>query len=357
MRPHLPLFLGVFAIMALSNAIVPVLPAYSTDASQHGMIYAAYFLGAFLITLPAGILSDRYGRMPLIQMGLSITVTSGLILAVTVNPLTVVLIRFVEGVGAGLFVAAAMSAVNSNPDHIHLSGWLMASMNTGLVAGLILAGGLASALHQPAAGILFFALLASVPAGLSLLVPEPPGTPAPPMNGRILWFLGQYRWLWYSAIVLIGITGVITSLYPRLSGASPVMLSYWIAGMSIATIVAVIIYSRTTLPPLPAIRWSAILAAAAVIVSFWSPVGIIFLGAIAGVVMLAQMAFLSADRGHQGILMGIFSSTSYLGMALLPAAAGFVAVGLGFLPAFCLTALAALSVAVMIGRCPCPSSP
>ena len=107
-------------------------------------IYAAYFLGAFVSTLPAGILSDRYGRVPLIRLGLAITVTSGLLLSVVVSPFPVLVVRIIEGVGGGFFVAAAMSYVNSLPDHEKKSGYFMALLNAGLVIGLVFSGWLAA---------------------------------------------------------------------------------------------------------------------------------------------------------------------------------------------------------------------
>jgi MFS family permease len=62
MRNAFTLFSGSFFVMALSNAIVPVLPVYTGSSSLQGAIYAAYFLGAFLSTLPAGIFSFPYCR-------------------------------------------------------------------------------------------------------------------------------------------------------------------------------------------------------------------------------------------------------------------------------------------------------
>jgi hypothetical protein len=47
MKPWFTLYFGIFSMMALSNAIVPVLPAYAGSSSLQGAIYAAYFLGAF----------------------------------------------------------------------------------------------------------------------------------------------------------------------------------------------------------------------------------------------------------------------------------------------------------------------
>jgi MFS family permease len=355
MRTRFTLFAGIFTVMALSNAIVPVLPAYGADTSWHGLIYAAYFLGAFLITLPAGILSDRYGRMPLVRLGLAITVTSGLFLAVTSGPFWAIAARFAEGLGAGLFVAAALSAVNSDPAHLRMSGWFMALLNAGLVTGLLLAGLLAASLQVPSAGILLFSLLAALPALISFFAPEPHGEPGSPSAGMIASLIADYRWLWYSSLILIGVTGVITSLYPGLSGASPDRLGSWIAGMSVVTIGAVVIYSRTTLAPVPVIRIAAVAMAAGIVLSFFSPAGFLVIGALAGIVMIAQMAFLAGVREHQGVAMGLFTMMSYLGMALLPAAAGFLARDLGFAAAFGLTALASLTVAFTIGRCSCPA--
>jgi MFS family permease len=335
--------------MALSNAIVPVLPSYGTTSLAQGMIYSLYFFGAFLITLPAGILSDHFGRVPLIRLGLSVTVMSGLFLALTRLPEPVLLLRFLEGIGAGLFVAAAMSAVNRDPDHIRLSGWFMAFMNAGLVTGLVLSGWLAAHVYVTA-GILVFAIVAVVPAAGAFSVREPAGNPLQYPPGTVICGILRYRWLWYSSIVLIGITGVVTSLYPGFSGASADILGLWIAGMSIATIAAVLIFSHAYLSPVPVIRVSALLVAAAVLISYWSAAGLFLIGALAGVVMLAQMAFLSGVRENQGVIMGLFSTTSYLGMAILPFAAGFLTEVLGYSAVFWITAAGAVTVAGTIGR-------
>ena len=354
MKNAFTLFSGIFIVMALSNAIVPVLPAYAGSSSMQGAIYAAYFLGAFLSTLPAGMLSDRFGRVPLIRSGLIITVTSGLLLTLISAPYPVLAARFIEGLGGGCFVAAAMSSVNSRPDHEKMSGFFMALLNTGLVTGLVLAGWLASQSGDPAAGILLFALLALIPACTSFFMQDT-GQQAGSFNPAVfLSFIRDYRWLWFSSVVLIGITGVVSSLYPQFSGASSESLGYWIAGMSVATIGAVLAASRASLPPLPAIRWSAVLMAVGVIFAFFSPWGFVVLGLMAGIVMIAQMAVLAAVREHQGVVMGLFSTTSYLGMTILPFIAGLFADLTGFFWAFCITASFAILVSVTVDRCPVP---
>jgi MFS family permease len=348
MKTTFTLFSGIFFVMALSNAIVPILAAYSGSSSLQGAIYAAYFFGAFLSTLPAGMLSDRFGRVPLIRSGLVITVASGILLSMTFTPYLVLVIRFIQGIAAGCFVAAAMSSINSRPDHEMMSGYYMACLNAGLVTGLLLAGWLALHSGDPAFGILLFAVLCLVPAGMSFFIRDA-GLQAAPFSPAVFFsFIPDYRRLWFSSIVLIGITGVVSSLYPQFSGASSESLGYWLAGMSIATIGAVLIASRASLPPLPAIRWSAVLMA------FFSPWGFAVLGALAGIVMIAQMAVLAKEQEHQGIVMGLFSTTSYLGMTILPFIAGIFADMAGFFTAFCITAFFALLVALTIGGDPVP---
>ena len=90
----------------------------------------------------------------------------------------------------------------------------------------------------PPAGILLFALFLAMPAVASFFVREPArGHDHPKTTAEgILTLVREYRWLWFSSIILIGITGVVTSLYPQFSGASSDQLGIWIAGMSIATI-------------------------------------------------------------------------------------------------------------------------
>jgi hypothetical protein len=46
----------------------------------------------------------------------------------------------IEGIGAGMFVPAALSLINARPDHETSSGYFMALLNVGLVAGLIGSG-------------------------------------------------------------------------------------------------------------------------------------------------------------------------------------------------------------------------
>lgn len=350
MRDKVTLFFGVFSVMALSNAIVPVLPAFSDNPSWTGAIYAAYFLGAFISTLPAGILSDRFGPPALMRTGLVLTIAGGAVLLLSGSAPVTVAGRFAEGIGAGLFIAPAMAAVNQRADHEKMSGYFLSLLNAGLVLGLIAAGVLSTLSGLPAAGILLFSALAIIPL-LAGLGSRRQHLPPSGQDLAVSWeIFRNYRWVLFSSVVLIGITGVATALFPDHSDLPADAAGFWIAGMSIATIVAVLVVSRFPLDEIRIIRVSSLLMAGGILLLAWSPAGLLVLGAVAGLVMIAQMSLLAGEREHQGIAMGLFSTSSYLGMALLPFLAGIVAGLSGIVTAFVVTAVVSCTVAFVIGR-------
>ena len=60
----------------------------------------------------------------------------------------------------GLFVSASLAFVNSRQDHGRLSGLYMASLNGGLLVGLIATGALVQISGLPTAGVIVFTALA-----------------------------------------------------------------------------------------------------------------------------------------------------------------------------------------------------
>ncbi len=361
MREEIIACFGVFVVMALSNAIVPVLPLFASGTTAQGAIYSAYFLGAFLMVIPSGILSDRIGEAPLIKTGLFLTFISAVLLLVFDNPVFTFTIRLIEGFGAGFFVASALSLINSSPDHERMSGYFMALLNVGLVAGLIGTGWIVDMSGMPSSGIIIFGAMSvvSLLAGLFMRqksrndVKTVPAEGIPSISGRLFRILRDYFWLWVSAVVMIGITGAVTAIYPEFSGFSPHIIGIQIAAMNVATAVSVILVSHVHLPPIITIRVAAVLMAIAVMVTFFTPWAFIAVGGIAGIVMIAQLAYLAQSEVRQGALMGLFNAASYGGMTILPFVAGYVAENVTFMAAFILTSLFALGVAATIGRCGC----
>jgi predicted MFS family arabinose efflux permease len=353
MKQRLALLTGVFVVMALSNAIVPVLPALAEGPALQGALFSAYFLGAFLTVLPAGVLSDRVGRVPLIQAGLALTLASGAAILAFPDPLVLLAARGIEGVGAGLFVPAAMSWINLQPDHEHMSGNFIAALNVGLVSGLLGTGFLSDAAGTMA-GVAVFTAATGAPLLLSVLIVD--ATAPGGRNGGLIGIGKSYFWLYISTIVLVGATGVVTAVYPDFTGETPATLSLQLGMMNVATVFASFAASRAHLAPIPTIRAAALVMAAAVALSYLTPLAFVLIGGVAGVVMIAQINYLAADLARQGAVMGLFNAANYGGMTLLPFMAGVVAESIGFMAAFTVTAVLSAVMAVTIGRCRCPVS-
>lgn len=92
------------------GSVVPVLPLYarSFGVSQAaiGLAIAVYGLGRFLLAVPVGQLSDRFGRRPVLALGGLVTAAGNLLCAYAPNYPTFIGARFVAGVGAAFMLTA-----------------------------------------------------------------------------------------------------------------------------------------------------------------------------------------------------------------------------------------------------------
>lgn len=359
MKERISILLGMVAVMALSNAVVPVLPffAYESPGVQ-GAIFSAYFFGAFLTVFPAGTLSDRIGKIPLIRAGLIMTIISGLLIYLFPVALPVVIFRLIEGIGAGMFVVCAMSWVNEQEDHKKLAGYIIAALNLGLLTGLV-AGGALDPYFGATGGVAVFTVLTFIPLLIHLYAREDvTESTAPPAD--IIAILADYKWLYASAVVLVGATGVVTALYPEFTDEAPLMLSLQIGLMNFSTMVSSVIAPKLDLKPVPVIRVGSVMMGLLVIAGYFVPgISLIaifsvfsMIGLIAGFIMVGQMGFLAETGYRQGTVIGLLTVSSYAGMTFLPFLAGIIA-EYSYPASFFLIGIMALLMSLLIGRCRC----
>jgi MFS family permease len=352
---------GAFAVMAMSNAVVPVLNLLAKDSPQiQGIIYSAYFLGAFLTVLPAGMISDRVGRTLPIRAGLILTAVAGIAMILLANPYLIAAARFAEGIGAGLFVASALAWINEQEEHKKISGYYFACINLGFLSSLILTGYFSG--YSLMTGVLIFTVLASVALILSLgTIRGNTGNAGntgndaaeekakrSPLSEIILGSLA----LFFSVAVLSGTTGVVISLYPGFSGISALVAGILIGLMDLGTITSSLYASRRAGRgvrfEIPA---GALIIAALVLVILLIPAGnliaagllFIGIGAAYGTVTIAQVDYLSKTKYGQGAVLGIYNLFGYAGMAFMPFASGILAES-SYPSAFIATALLCLTV-------------
>lgn len=141
------------------------------QASQHysiealGVLTTAFFAGAALFQVPAGVFSAHRGAVPSLVMGLSIIAVGSEASALSPVLYVQAFTRFVTGVGAAFYFAPAMVVVSS----------LFGKSKSGLIVGVYnaafnLGGGLALLLFTPGSVLFGWRMPYEVTAGLTGLM-------------------------------------------------------------------------------------------------------------------------------------------------------------------------------------------
>jgi MFS family permease len=306
------------------------------------------------MVFPAGWISDKIGRAPLIKIGLAGTFASGLLIwFFTGDPLLTVGFRFLEGLFTGMFVSSSLSYVNSQSDHTKLSGMYLALMNVGMVAGLIIPGILS--VIQPYAGVLVFSVLTGSAFFAGIFFREGSDFVSVKIPVRMLFSIALYhKWLWVTLFIFTGATGVVISMYPEMSGYSAEISGVVTALMSMSTAVCIYAVSRFSLQDsLGIIRRSAFILAVSVPLVFFTPIGMILVGAVFGVISVAVLNYIAGTPHPQGVMNGLLTTMQYAGMAVLPFFTGFIVLPLGYLGVFIIIGALVLISGLVIIRCPC----
>lgn len=357
-RPYF-LFASVFTIMALSNAIVPVLPDLAADdLSLQTLIFSAYFFGAMITTLPGGILSDRIGQPALIKAALVITLITGLLISVYHTPESMLVWRFIEGIGAGIFVSSALSWIGYQKDSLKNTGIFMASLNMGLLCGLIGAGWLTTITGEILFGVWIFTAASLLLLVVAYVYPirRVGAEQESPSFGLFTETKDQIirqAPLWFSVIILLGSTGYVQAVFPELSNYPAHEIGVVLAAMNFATIITSLATPYLKIEPVMLIRISALMIIPLLFAFIIVPASVLVMGGIAGLVMVSQVGYLAMAEEKRGIAMGLYSTFSYGGMTLIPAIGGSIIPLFSFEIASLVIAGGAVLTAVTIGRCRC----
>jgi MFS transporter, DHA1 family, multidrug resistance protein len=138
-QPQIGAALLLVILIMLGNGIIaPVLSAYamafSVSTTMVGMVITFFGIGRLCANLPAGILSQRFGRRILLCLSAGLILVGSLGAATTQEFSALVAWRFVQGLGAGAYIttSAAFLADLARPDE---RGRLMALYQAGLTFG------------------------------------------------------------------------------------------------------------------------------------------------------------------------------------------------------------------------------
>ena len=128
----------VLLVMAGMGMVIPVLSLYAQSFGVGslliGMIITVFGLARLCVNLPAGLLADRRGRRPLLWGGPAILAAASVAAALADDFALLLVCRFVQGVGSGLYMTGAMIAIAdlSTPDN---RGRRLGAYQTALLTG------------------------------------------------------------------------------------------------------------------------------------------------------------------------------------------------------------------------------
>jgi DHA1 family multidrug resistance protein-like MFS transporter len=211
---------AAFLEWAGATAIVPLLPLFlrhrGASDSLIGLVMGAFFFAGVVTQYPLGKLSDRIGRRPVLVFGLVVYAAASVAFVAPVRPALYVVLRAVQGVGAGatLVVAAATLSESLPPGRRGRGfGALFGGQTAGMAVGPLLGSlGGPDAMTPVFVGAGLAALAACVPVLAE--IPRKPLAERSMGNGQRL----KFRQLVRSRIVLgvmvaTASIGVLTGTY------------------------------------------------------------------------------------------------------------------------------------------------
>ncbi|MFD0829799.1 MFS transporter [Neobacillus sp. M.A.Huq-85] len=145
-------FLLTFMFLAMLGIglVIPILPEllkeFGAGGKAAGYLVSAFGLSQFLFSPIAGDFSDKYGRKPMIVVGLCLFAISNLLAATASLFWLLIVARFIGGMGAAALVPSIMSYVvdiTTVEQRTRAMSFLGASMSSGFIIGPGLGGILA----------------------------------------------------------------------------------------------------------------------------------------------------------------------------------------------------------------------
>jgi MFS family permease len=166
--------LGLFLLLPVLAIYAQSLPDYSPQLL--GLAMGAYGLAQAVMQIPFGRWSDRYGRKPMITLGLGLFAVGSVIGSMAHSLVLLTLARVVQGSGA---VSASVTALVADLTRTEVRTRAMAfigiSIGLSFVVALIVAPVLDAAIGVPG---IFLIMLAMALVGIALLYLAVPAEPA-----------------------------------------------------------------------------------------------------------------------------------------------------------------------------------
>jgi MFS family permease len=369
-RRTLAIYLAAGASFAALSARGLTVPLYAhelgADRFQVGALFSVATLAAALLSMPSGVLIDRFGTRTLLAVSFFVAAGSQLAMASTTSVAPLFLWQVVGGLAAGAQQAALFSAITALVPSGRLGramGWLTFSMQAGFFIGPSIAG----------IALQWIDLRTDIAVTTAVLLFAIPGAlvaSSAPQAGQGFALMGPLRALvaqrsflpvvvgLVAATLVWGTVGAFLPIFGRETlGLPSSQIGLMLAIQAVANGLARLPGGR--LVDRAKQRWPIVFvgvvvwSAAAVVLGhtngFWAPVTVLVIGtpfmATAYVAIGVVFGDLSA-ASTRGITMGAYGTVLFLGLAAGPLVFGPVVQSYGYAAGF--TACAAVAVALAL---------
>jgi MFS family permease len=371
-RRTLAIYVAAGASFAALSARGLTVPLYAHELGagrfQVGALFSVATLAAALLSMPAGVLIDRFGTRTLLILSLIIAAGSQLAMAeaTTVAPLFVW--QIVGGLGAGAQQAALFSAITALVPSGRLGramGWLTFSMQAGFFIGPSIAGLL----------LQWITLRTDIAVTTALLVFTIPGAmvaSTAPQSGQRLSFMGPLRALitqrafgpvvigLVAATLAWGTVGAFLPIFGKESlGLPNSQIGLLLAIQAVANGLARIpggrlvdrAKNRWPIVFVGVMVWSVAAIVLGHLSGFWAPVVLLVLATpfVATAYVAMGVVFGDLSTGStRGVTMGAYGTVLFLGLAAGPLLFGPIVQAYGYAAGFTACAAVAMVLALVM---------
>ena len=358
-----------FAALSARGLTVP-LYAHGLGANRFevGALFSVATLAAALLSMPSGVLIDRFGTRTLLAVSIIIAAGSQLAMAATASVAPLFLWQVVGGLGAGAQQAALFSAITALVPSGRLGramGWLTFSMQAGFFIGPSVAG----------IALQWIDLRTDIAVTTVLLIFAIPGAmvaSSAPQSSQRLAFMKPLRALvsqrsfapvvigLVAATIVWGTVGAFLPIFARESlGLASSQIGLLLAIQAIANGLARLPGGRLVdrakhrwpIVFVGVMAWSVAAIVLGHLSGFWAPVVLLVIGTpfIATVYVAIGVVFgdLSA-ASTRGVTMGAYGTVLFLGLAAGPLVFGPIVQSYGYAAGFTTCAVVAMALALVM---------
>lgn len=367
---------GLFAIFSSTISKSPVLPLFAShlgaDPAGVGFVAAVSAFTGIVASIPAGILSDRWGRKRMLILSAIVFSTAPFLYLLVKEIWQLAIIRFYHGLATAVFIPVSMAMVSDlfHKERGERLGWFSSSTLMGRFMAPILGGGIIGAMvFNPGLGYKMVYLVCGSAGVIALILTLRLPSASDKRIEKRDWkeTFASFKSVISNRLILItaGVEAAILFAYGTFETFLPLHaiksgISAYEVGIFLSSQVIVLAFTKPVMGRFsdrhgrqPQILWGAIIGAICIgsfsfFKSFLPMLAFsILFGLSLSIVTAATSAFiadLSRNKTH-GSAMGLLGSIMDIGHTTGPLVSGFIASKYGYPIAFMGASLVLFAVA------------